>query len=697
MAVDPRFWRWAWMLIVGIGMALLLGTGTGTADADTGTAARQSDSPTSHSSSVSSPRAERPVARPRTATPRRGLGSAPAHSTATRTGATPTTNGIAGVKTGESDLVLPVSTNGYAAEADWYFPTQSDASVHASGLIWLQHGLLADKSFYSKLALQLAQQTNSIVVAPNLPSFPMRCFGCSITGEAMQEAVAAMFLGGRDALTESAVAAGYVGTLPEQYILAGHSAGGGFATSVAGYSVDNGAANGGKLLGVVMFDGVSTSGPMSNALHKLDTLDIPVYQIAAPAQTWNAFGATTNQLLALRPDEFDGVTLAGGSHIDSMLGTNRLIDSILQFVTRPSPVGNTAATYTLSTGWINDMYAGVGPADPQYGFYAPGRQQIVMGDATAISLSGAAASATPTKSNGVAGVKVGSSDLSIPCGPGYVVAADWYLPTQSDGSVGANGVIWLQHGLLGDQTLFVMLARQLAQRTNSIVVAPTITSLPRICNECWVDGVGINKAIADMFLDERPELNASANAAGYQGTLPQNYILAGHSIGGGIAAAAAGYSVDNGAADDGLLGVVMFDGVAHMVDGIRMYDTLPGALASLDTLDIPVYQIASAPQTWNNQGITTAELAVLRPDQFVGVLMQNGSHSDAILDSKASARYALVLSNKTARGNTSAVYTLATGWINDMYYGSGPDDPHYGIYSDPDHSLTLGDATAVVL
>lgn len=609
----------------------------------------------------------------------------------------PPTSGVAGIKTGESDLVLPMGADGYVASADWYLPTQSNGSVQPNGMIWLQPGFLADKSLYSKLASQLAQQTNSIVVVPNLPSFPTTCPDCGVNGATMQVAAANMFVGDRGALTASAIAAGYVGILPDEYILAGHSAGGGFATSVAGYTVDNGAASEGKLLGVVMFDGVSTGDSLRSALQKLDTLGIPVYQIAAPAQAWNGFGSTTDQLLALRPDQFDGVTLADGSPVDSMLGTNRLIDSILQLLTRPSPVGNTAATYTLSAGWINDMYAGAGPADPDYGFYAPAGQQIFMGDASAISLAGDFASATPSKSNGVAGVKVGSSDLSVLCGPGYVVTADWYLPTQADGSVQANGVIWLQHGLLGDQTLFVMLARQLAQRTNSIVVAPTITSFPMVCNECWVYGVGTNKAIANMFLGDRPELNASANAAGYQGTLPQNYILAGHSIGGGIAAAAAGYSVDNGAAADGLLGVVMFDGVGHMIHGIHVYDTLPGALASLDTLGIPVYQIASPPQTWNSEGITTDELAALRPDQFVGVLMQNGSHSDAILESRASARYALVLSNKTARGNTSAVYMLATGWINDMYYGAGPEDPHFGIYGDGHNSLTLGDATAVVL
>jgi hypothetical protein len=38
-------------------------------------------------------------------------------------------------------------------------------------------------------------------------------------------------------------------------------------------------------------------------------------------------------------------------------------------VTRFSPPGNTAAVYTLATGWINDMYVGARPTNPQFGIY----------------------------------------------------------------------------------------------------------------------------------------------------------------------------------------------------------------------------------------------------------------------------------------------------------------------------------------
>ena len=60
---------------------------------------------------------------------------------------------------------------------------------------------------------------------------------------------------------------------------------------------------------------------------------------------------------------------------------------MLQLVAGRCPAGNTAAIYTLSTGWINDFYTpGATPEDPQYGFYAAANQQIIMGPPPAVGL-----------------------------------------------------------------------------------------------------------------------------------------------------------------------------------------------------------------------------------------------------------------------------------------------------------------------
>ena len=306
-----------------------------------------------------------------------------------------TPNGVTGVREGTSFLDIPVGPHGYDAPTRWYFPTQADGSVDARGVIYLQHGFLANGSYYSDLAIQLAERTDCIVVTPTVSSLPLPN-GAWLMGTQMQQGVGSLFLGSETALNTSANQAGYHGTLPQSFLITGHSAGGGFATLAAGdYVADlgtNTASN--HLLGVVMFDGAANnSSAFAAAIANLKTLDIPDYVVAAPPQLENAFGVTTNQLVSLYPGQFVGVELVNGSHVDSLLGDKPVVDMLAQVFVKFSPGGNTAAVYTLATGWINDMFVGAGPTDPIYGVYgptggyvAPGGQQIILGPATGIVL-----------------------------------------------------------------------------------------------------------------------------------------------------------------------------------------------------------------------------------------------------------------------------------------------------------------------
>jgi lipocalin len=247
------------------------------------------------------------------------------------------------------------------------------------------------------------------------------------------------------------------------------------------------------------------------------------------------------------------------------------------------------------------------------------------------------------------GVTARSSSLVIPYSPGgYVTSADWYFPPQANGNVSANGVVWLQRG---DSAVLAELAAQIAGQTNSIVVVPVISSfeIPTQPGR-YLGSAAMQQAVADMMLGDRVALATSATAAGYEGVLPTKILLAGQRTGGGFAAEVAARTVDNGAATN-LLGVVMFDGVASP-------NQFPASLAKLDSMGIPLYQIASPPQAGNNWGSTTEQLVALHPDQFVGVQLDYGSAMSAAL-------------------------TLATGWINDIYEGRGPTDPFYGVYGDP--------------
>src|SRR5205085_315378 len=94
-------------------------------------------------------------------------------------------------------------------------------------LIYLQHGFLASGPWYSHTAAALAEQTNSIVVAPTITSNFLSCDACWLGAPRMQQTVANLFTDGNTALAESALAAGYTGAIPDRVVLVGHSLGGG--------------------------------------------------------------------------------------------------------------------------------------------------------------------------------------------------------------------------------------------------------------------------------------------------------------------------------------------------------------------------------------------------------------------------------------------------------------------------------------
>ncbi|WP_156690001.1 PE domain-containing protein [Mycobacterium sp. Marseille-P9652] len=289
----------------------------------------------------------------------------------------------------------------------------------------------------------------------------------------------------------------------------------------------------------------------------------------------------------------------------------------------------------------------------------------------------------------VTGVREGMSYLEIPVGPnGYAAPARWYFPTQADGTVNAHGVIYLQHGFLGTGGWYGALATALAYGTDSIVVVPTVSSLP-LPGGAWLSGTQMHQAVGSLFLGNETALNASAQQAGYHGTLPQNFFLTGHSAGGGLATLAAGdYIADlgTGTANNHLLGVVMFDGVANDSAGFA------AAIANLKALNIPDYVVAAPPQPWNANGATTNELVSLYPGQFTGVELVNGSHVDSLLGNKPLIDFVSQLfTSFSPGGNTQAVYTLSTTWINDLYNGTPPTGPLGG------QPIILGPATGIGL
>jgi acetyl esterase/lipase len=269
--------------------------------------------------------------------------------------------------------------DGYEVPADWYIP---DTPEPPTRLIYLQHGFLAQGPWYSHTAAALAEQTNSIVVAPSITSNFLSCDACWLGAPPMQQAVANLFKDDNTALAESALAAGYSGPIPDRVVLVGHSLGGGLVAGTARYMVANKTVD--RLAGVVMLDGVGLDGSMATSLDKVPD-GIPIYQLAAPKYFWNQFGVGTDALLEARPNEFIGVTLVGGSHVDSMRGGNPLIQFSQQLVSGFSKPQNVAAAQILMVGWVNDMFAGT-----QHGIYLnPGEVRALdtpAGEATLVDL-----------------------------------------------------------------------------------------------------------------------------------------------------------------------------------------------------------------------------------------------------------------------------------------------------------------------
>ena len=166
----------------------------------------------------------------------------------------------------------------------------------------------------------------------------------------MQEAAATMFLGSRAGLNISANAAGYQGTLPEQFVMAGHSAGGGFATAVAGdYIADRRAGpNRTTNLGVVMFDEslpaqrISPNQSPASTLPQHSTTPWPRRpgrgtRSAPPQTNWSNFAGTVRRGRTGRrfPCRLDA-RCQPAARLRTSTG-----DRVL-------PRGNTAAAYTLS-------------------------------------------------------------------------------------------------------------------------------------------------------------------------------------------------------------------------------------------------------------------------------------------------------------------------------------------------------------
>lgn len=291
-------------------------------------------------------------------------------------------------------------------------------------------------------------------------------------------------------------------------------------------------------------------------------------------------------------------------------------------------------------------------------------------------------------------VTVRSSTLRIDCacaeGEGKEVPADWYIPVTATGEP-PERLIYLQHGFLASAPWYSHTAAALAERTQSIVVAPSISSNFFAVDGCWLGGAPMHEAMAGLFDDGNTALEDSARAAGYAGGIPDRVVLMGHSLGGGAVSGMAGY-LANDERIDRLAGVVLLDGVA-LGDPARMTESLRKV-----PLDIPIYQLAAPVYMWNNFGAGLDALAAARPTGFIGVTLVNGSHVDAMRGGNPLIQFAQELvAGFSQPENAAAAQILMVGWVNDMFAG----DRKTGIYLERGERFSFdtpaGQATVVAL
>ncbi|WP_284228173.1 alpha/beta hydrolase [Mycobacterium antarcticum] len=261
---------------------------------------------------------------------------------------------------------------------------------------------------------------------------------------------------------------------------------------------------------------------------------------------------------------------------------------------------------------------------------------------------------------------------------GQRVAANWFYPKTETGEPPTK-MILLQHGFFALGPMYSYTAANLAETTGSVVVTTTLTSNPFAGDSVWLGGTGTSAAIADLFTGDRAALTASAVDAGYAtkydfGTgpvvLPQKFALIGHSLGANLVSGAAGFLVDNGAADD-LVGVIL-------LDGVPIGTTLPVALKKLDAYAespgghyIPVREIGAPPNLYNSTSKVNTDLTAARPGRYNGVILDGGVHSDSMRGGNPLIQLSLyIAAGFPLPQNPPAVDSLSAQWFNEWFAGN---------------------------
>ena len=244
---------------------------------------------------------------------------------------------------------VKIGTRNYSA--DWYLPSQP-----AKGLVYLQHGFQRNKSHLRELGNSLMSQGLMVVTV-----------SASMTGGASSMAPQVATMLANRSMTPPT---GY--TLPSNYVLAGHSAGGLHVTLVGADLVNR---NDSAFRGVVLFDPVDANNRMTAATNSIANSGRGVYAILANAGSCNSSNNAQPILRDLSP-AFVGFKLTNRSaHTDAEGGSSDFFGRL--FCGTPQ-AENSAVLQAFAAGWAIDMLQQTSSPD----FYPGGvlLQQLIAED-----------------------------------------------------------------------------------------------------------------------------------------------------------------------------------------------------------------------------------------------------------------------------------------------------------------------------
>jgi hypothetical protein len=260
---------------------------------------------------------------------------------------------------------------------------------------------------------------------------------------------------------------------------------------------------------------------------------------------------------------------------------------------------------------------------------------------------------------------------------GQRVAANWYYP---EGDAVPERMILLQHGFFALGPMYSYTAASLAERTQSVVVTPTLSSNPLAGDRLWLGGTGMARSVADLFTGDRAALTQSAVDAGFadrygaDARLPDQFALAGHSLGANLVSGAAGFLAQDCkaapcAADD-LVGVIL-------LDGVPLGSTLAQALQELNAYAatptghyVPVREIGAPLNLFNFPSHVNADLAQYRSGRFNGVVLDGGVHMDSMRGGNPLIQFvAYLVAGFPKPQNPPAVDQLSATWLNQWFAG----------------------------